>query len=222
MSDKILTVNPNEVEYKLEEANWGYVNTNKRSDDVGFGNVSVFPVLYSYVADCCYLPSLGESYRHLMALHCDKKYKRDHRAYRRAKKLVQDFYRDLHTYGLLGQTTEISVVTYQKGLDLRYNIDYVIGLSSSFMDDYQTKYELVGVQATMMHPRNWKKKGVDFRKVKFGRRQRRGNIKSWEGPMYWLTNRDRPYAKSIGSVWLFGQEHVRDLMDKIGGLRDNH
>lgn len=213
---KIQTVNPHEVEYKLRKANWGYTNTQSRSDDVGFANVGVFPILYLYVIQERQVPDLDAMLHHLMHF-CEPHYRQDKRAHTRAKKLVQDFCRDLHTFGLLSHTPDIASVSYQKGMDLRYNVDYLARLLSSLVDSYHIGSEEIGVQASMMHPKRWDRLGDSFLALKSHRRSNRTQVKNWDGPLYWLTNKDRPYAKSIGGVWLFGEAHIHDLMDEIKG-----
>ncbi len=46
------------------------------------------------------------------------------------------------------------------------------------------------------------------------RRVRRG-AEEWSGRLYWMTNRDRPYATSVAGCWLFGSEHVNDLIEEL-------
>ena len=186
---KILSVNPDEVEYQLK------------------------PVLYKYIVNNGKASDADTLLAHLMS-HCDPRYIDDERALNRAKKLVCDFYRDLHTYGLLSHEPFFASVAYQKGLDLRFNVDYVVEVRSLILDRCLNPTRENAVQSAMMAPWNWDKED-NFINLKRRRRIRRGNMKEWTGPIYWLTNKDIPYACNAGGTWLFGSKHISALVEEI-------
>ena len=213
---RIFSVHPEAVEYELRQISGDYNNSKTRSDDIGFAHTAAIPVLYKYTVKIARTPSYDELLSHLMQ-YCEEKYRNDPRAEARARKLVKDFYRDLHTFGLLTHGPIFASVAYQKGLDIRYNVDFLASLQKPMLIQCLEPQESVGVQAAMLHPRNWEKEGEDFIDLKQRRRRKRRETIEWKGKTYWLTNKDRYYDKAIGGVWLFGPDHIRDLVEEIKG-----
>ena len=75
----------------------------------------------------------------------------------RALKLTMDFYRDLHTMGLL--SLKFASVVYERGLDISYNVDYKVTLKKhlfAFMGNSGILDTPIGIASAMQHPRNWR------------------------------------------------------------------
>jgi hypothetical protein len=197
-----------EVIYHLDRCPFRYPSNAEVDDIHGFGHIGVIPELFSYMAARGRFPAMDEMYRLLMEKHCDARYREDHRVMRRAQKLCLDFARDMHTKGLLDVCDLFGCVEYQKALDLGYNVDFVAGLASYLIF---VGRKSVAVQAKMRA--KWD--GPDrWDGIKADRRRRRGGM-VWKGRVYEITNRARRYAKNVAGVWLFGEEHVRDLAREI-------
>lgn len=216
MDLRIFIPNKDEVLFQLGKSNWGYVND--RGTDWAFCNMAVYPTLFNLVVTRGAIPSLSDAVSYLCSARLDtddREYSdRDKRAiFARAKKLTQDFYRDLHTMGLL--SSKFGNVIYQKGLDIGMNIDFEAMLKSYLFNMRATAAvpSVVGIQSAMMHPREWRKPNNHIHN-KEKRRQSRGAT-PYSGKVFWLTNQTRPYASSVGGVWLFGDKHVSDLIEDI-------
>lgn len=216
---RIFNPNPDEVIYQMSKADFRYTNTKSRSDDVGFGKVAVIPALFNFTIQTGKVPRPDECVAHVMTL-VDSRYTSDLRAKKRAQKLTLDFYRDLHTLGLLGP--HFAHVTYQKGHDIRLNVDFLAALKSYILELCGVDISSIAVQAKMFHPREWAKvennvpgNYIELHEQRRLRQSSNKEIMEWDGPLYYISNQNRPYHKSVNSVWLFGSGHVHDLMEQI-------
>jgi hypothetical protein len=207
----IYSVRADEVEFRLEHAPFRYPTKADPADpELGWGHVAVIPELFEWVTNEGDLPSVESTAVYLMSL-CNPRYAERPLVRRRGEKLVLDFFRDLHTYGLLCECSLFGQVVYKKALDVT-NIDYLARLRARWAAHWGFN-EPVAVQA-MMRAR-WFADGDAWSVVKEERRGRRGNAPAWDGKLYLLTNRQRPPWKQIAGVWLFGPQHIRDLADEV-------
>lgn len=214
MDLRIFIPNRDEVIFKLEESDWGYIND--KDTDWTFANMAVYPTLFNLIVTNGEILPLHDAVVHLCKTRVeadDKEYSIDDKnaIYKRAKKLTQDFYRDLYTMALL--SSKFGNVIYQKGLDVGMNIDFEAMLKSHLFMNVPDAPGVVGIQSAMMNPREWRKPRNHIHN-KERRRKSRGST-PYEGKVFWLTNQTRPYALSIGGVWLFGDKHVSDLIEDI-------
>lgn len=124
--------------------------------------------------------------------------------YERANKLVLDYCRELHTYGLLSMSVFFSHVLYEKASDVSKNLDY----SAALMTDYSE----VGIQAAMRA--GWRQENYD--KWKEYRRDARKNNEMFIGPLFYLTNKSikADICPKTG-VWLFNNQHIENLIETI-------
>lgn len=201
--------NPSEIVYRLTEANWKYVND--RGSDFAYSNVTAIPLLFAYVVERERMPSAADCANYLWGFRAKALIKtgRDNELARmRTRKLVQDFFRELHTFGMLAQSNLFGSVRYAKAEDIDLGVDYTAILSTKLAVDS----DRLGIQSAMRV--NWK--NDQFTKIKEGRRGSRGSEKKWTGPIYWITNENRR-EESVGGVWLFTPEHVQDLVEEILG-----
>jgi len=122
----------------------------------------------------------------------------------RAEKLVLDFCRELHTFGLLSMNMFFDHVFYEKVSDLSMNLDY----SASLVDNPTE----IGVQASMRY--NWNDSTYD--KWKQNRRNAKKENREFEGPLFYLTNKEVKHSicQNTG-VWLFNQKHIDSLIETI-------
>lgn len=212
-----VSINPEEVVYWLGEAAFRYPRTKNTDQYKGWGKVAVIPKLYNFTVHRKAFPGPGVAMKLLM-LHCDPRYHKNERVIRRGQKLYMDFAREMHTMGLLQRCPLFGYVEYQKALDLNYNVDYIASLLSSLIAENANLSGEIGIQAAMRM--RWPDgDGEDAWEKKKAHRRRRRGAKEWKGPLFWLTNRHRPYAQEVNGCWLFGPEHVADLASEIRGER---
>lgn len=208
----LLALNSDDVIYELEKATFKYYND--RSTDWVFSDKSFFLTCYEYIISCRQIPSLDEIEKHIIGtlIGWQKYQDQDQEAIRtRTRKLVMDFFRDLHTMGLLASHFS---VFYEAELDTGFNVDYVVVPKKYNPKFVNTPQLQLGIAAAMQHPRQWRNSEVNDISIKKKRRGRR-NCKEWKGKLFWLTNRTRPFSNAINGVWLFGPEHINDLIDDI-------
>jgi len=199
---------PQDVEFRLKEAGWKYINN--RAGDFTYAQFAAIPALFEYVVECKRVPPLLDLAKHLWqfrakGIRTDKDIEL---AKGRTRKLVQDFYRELHTFGLLAQSTIFGSVRYAKVEDITLGVDYTAVLSLAI----PSNEEAIGIQAAMRD--NWT--NDVFTSMKQARQNRRNSSEKWDGPIYLLTDKHRSHV-SLGGVWLFTQDHVNDLMYEIIG-----
>jgi len=206
----VYSVRADEVEYRLEHAQFKYPTLAEADPELGWGHIAVIPELFDWVTQEGDLPTCDQTAQFLMAL-CDPRYAHLPLVRRRGEKLVLDFYRDLHTYALLCGCELFGQVVYRKALDIS-NVDYLARLRSRFAAFWGFN-DALAVQAQMRA--KWPVEGDAWARVKAERRERRHQLPLWEGKVYFLTNRDRPPWKQISRVWLFGPRHIRDLADEV-------
>lgn len=207
-----LVVNPREVEWIMQQATFRYPRSDAAEQYAGWSTVPVIPELYNWTAQRNRLPRPDEGVHYLLEIADDAADIANERIIKRGQKLYLDFCREMHTLGLLQHCDLFGYVSYQKCLDLRYNVDYVAALLSSL----QQAADQVGIQSAMR--KDWTHD--IWSQIKNARRQRRQDTVDWDGPLFWLTNETRPYAKAISGCWLFGPSHVSDLADQIRGTKE--
>lgn len=208
---------PSEVIYKLSR----YANKyppNKYCKDAAFAHVTVIPNLFDYVDHLGDLPTPDVLYNHIMTTYCDKRYwnekNKDTYAEWRGVKLVLDFYREMHTYGLLIQSGLFGFVKYGKALDINLNVDFLVRILS-YLVAMVHKNPKAGIQAMMRSKHQWST-GDKWSLIKAERRARRTQgVVQFEGDIYYLTNKDIPFDKNVNGVWLFGLQHVKQLREQI-------
>lgn len=213
-------VKPDEVLYKLQNSGVQYPTRrrtgglNVASINRGYAHATVIPLLYEYVQSQERLPDTTACARWLYDTHANEIEKA---AYRkevrwRTVKLVLDFYRELHTFGLLAAHDYFGLVRYAKVDDVNLGVDYTAEVSERHVSDL----DKIGVQAAMGYGRAYDKSGY-FQSLKARRKRlRNGASPAWDGPIHWLTNESRPavYDRTSG-VMLFSDQHVQDLVDEV-------
>ena len=96
---------------------------NVRQINFGYQHVAVIPALYAYITELQQVPTPEEACRHLWPLReVDDKRKEETRE--RTIKLVLDFFRELHTFGLLAKHNAFGLVTYAGATDVDLGVDY--------------------------------------------------------------------------------------------------
>lgn len=206
-----VSVNPDEVVYWLQLADFTYPR-NRDADPVhGWSKFAVIPGLYNWTAQHRRFPSAAEGVQFLMD-KCEAPYKKDPGVVNRAHKLYMDFAREMHTMGLLQRCPILGYVEYQKALDLGFNVDYIASVVSYLLKAGHTADSQVGIQAAMRAQRI--EGGDPWDLLKQARRSRRGS-KEWEGKLYLISNRERDPWRKVNGCWLFGPDHIKDLANEI-------
>lgn len=220
MNDLILfSINPDEVVEKLHTCNLGRYENPREYDPVlkrwvyptdwAFRENTAIPLLYRYVAenDRHWTPDRLKNY--LIHLRTQQPIfppqgRSETDIEKRANKLVLDFCRELHTYGLLSICRKLAHVKYEKIKDVQRNVDYTACLSK--------KRELFGVQASMRN--NWNDQQFD--RMKRRRRNCYVDNMPFTGPLFFLTNKDIPGKRCAKTgTWLFTDDHIENLVEEI-------
>lgn len=202
---------PDEVLYKLSKAANVYP-PNKYVKDYAFAHVTVIPNLFDYVDRLGDLPEPDQLYQYIMKMYCPDEYKDDSFSEWRAIKLVFDFYREMHSFGLLIRSGLFGFVKYGKALDVNMNVDFLVRLKTFLQENYIGKSG-AGVQCMMRS--NWRD-GDIWEAIKQSRRMRRNaGANEFEGKIYPMTNRNIPCAKKVKGVWLFGEKHIKELREMM-------
>jgi len=211
---RIFYPDPDEVVYQLERSPMKkYAFSHNPGDDFGFASVAAMPILYRYTIQLKKVPTILNSVNHLVKFAEPHRDDQGGQIKMRAYKLIQDYFRELHTFGLLAQ--EFASVSYEKGLDIGYNVDFVTQLRSRLVNQLYRKVDQIGIQAQMMHSKRWRGQGRNFLDIKARRRAKRQQRKEWDGAIFYLTNKSRRAARIVNGVWLFGEDHVSDLVDEV-------
>lgn len=208
------SVNPDMVVYELSRTPWTYPTRMEADQKRGWRDHAAIPGLFALANHLRRFPRADEGRSYLLAHIDDPSLLMDPRVVRRGEKLYMDFARDMHALGLLQRCSLFATVLYQKALDLRYNVDYVVDLMPWM---YEEREEQCGIQSAMRSKYEWSH-GDKWTVTKAGRRER-NNVMEWEGPLYWLTNKTRPPAQAPQRCWLFGEAHINDLAEEIRGHR---
>ena len=212
---------PGEIEMQLRLTHIVYPR-NVRQINFGYQHVAVIPALYAYVTELQQVPTPEEACRHLWPLReVDEKRKEETRE--RTIKLVLDFFRELHTFGLLAKHNAFGLVTYAGATDVDLGVDYTARmgmLKTAWMALASSRIaKEVGIQAQIGGKSSYDPDGR-YQQVKRCRKERRGAGR-WDGPIYFLTNANRPALISKPSnTWLFTWQHIGDLVDEI--IRPNN
>ncbi|MBA7592799.1 hypothetical protein ES708_34993 [subsurface metagenome] len=169
----------------------------------GWAKVPVWPRLWEYA-----IPKTGKSEfpspDDMVEFLLDLADEGDSGIKHRAQKLVMDFIREVHAYALLFDSGRFYYVTYQRVMDLQYNIDFEV-----LPKELESP---VGIQTAMR--RIWK--ADTWRQIHEERRRRRG-AKNWEGPIFWMTNRRIEAEELPNKLWLFKTHHVQEVILEIKG-----
>lgn len=203
--------NPGDIVYKLEKSPFSYPHGRQ---DKGFAKFSAIPNLWKLMCENRHFPSPDEGKRFLLE-HADphelELYSEE--VNRRAEQLYFSFAREMHTFALLHEEESFGSVFYHDDLDFS-NVDYVVELSERVWN--LEKPAKIAIQSKMralwFGQRPEDEDPFDTRKRK--RREQRGE-KEWRGKIYLLTNFGREPACKPSGCWLFGPDHVKDLVDTI-------
>jgi len=206
---------PSEIAYKLDQTEFKYPKGVKFIN-AGYRDTPVIPTLYNVVCDMAAVPIPRVLMRHLWVNHRDSDLRESQRkeVIDRTVKLVFDFYREIHLFGLLAKNGAFGLVKYSKATDISLAIDYLVSLASHI--SVFVPYSQTGIQAAIGAPRAYRADGY-FQRIKEGRRKQRGD-KSWSGEVRWITNETIPAVRTKSKVLLFTDEHVRELVDGIKGV----
>jgi uncharacterized phage-associated protein len=209
----MIAVNPLAIEICLNKADFDYPFKGVASFGKGWNNFPVIPALYRKFCELGRPLFPDEAMKYLMD-HCDPRYRNDETVKRRGQKLYLDSCRELHTWGLLLQCPVLASVRYQKALDIKMGVDF---LASLLLKLRTTDTDMIAIQSMMRgnFPPDWTPENDRFNTIKRGRQQRRNNNDQWNGPIFYLTNKKRPYYKSIHKCWLFGPQHIFDLAEEL-------
>ena len=212
MSTLIWCPNPTDIESRLGQTRVKYPK-NVRAVNYGYAGVQVIPTLYGYVSEQGEVPTVEAMCRHLWQYHEDDP-KREEEAQRRTEKLVLDFYRELHTFGLLVRHDAFGLVRYSKAVDIDLGVDYLARISQVLLRTAPRTPSQIGIQAAM-GARHAFEAGGYYQQQKARRKSARG-AQGWHGPLYWLTNEHRPATVVQPSgVWLFTRRHIADLVEQV-------
>jgi hypothetical protein len=215
-------VKHSEVLYKLQQSGIKYptfkrTGMHMRDINAGYKNAPVIPLLYGYVQTQGRLPAPELCARWLYDNHADETEKRTERkeVIQRTIKLVLDFYRELHTFGLLASNDFFGVVRYAKVDDIDLGVDYTAEVSEA---QQLITLDKIGVQAAIGDARAYTREGY-FQPVKAARKlTRTGGALKWDGPIHWLTNEFRRAAyEPVSGTLLFTEAHVADLVEEVAG-----
>lgn len=167
----------------------------------GWSDIPVWPQLWAYVRNTkTGFPPPDDMVSFLLGLTSE----RNDGIECRAQKLVMDFVREVHAYALLIESRAFHYVSYQKILDLQYNIDFEV------LPKGQERP--VGIQAAMRA--SWNRD--IWSRIHDNRRHRRG-AEDWLGKLFWMTNRQSEAEKLPNRLWLFTIKHVQDVILEIKG-----
>lgn len=212
MAVSIWCPNPDEVVYRLRQSTKVKYPKNVKNVNFGYSHIMVVPTLYDYVISAGDVPEVETTCIYLWNLR-ERDPKREEEARQRTFKLVLDFYRELHTFGLLATHGAFGLVSYAAATDVDLGIDYLGRLS-------RVRFHLaqpgeVGIQSAIGGRES--RLGGRYQVLKAARKVGRG-AHTWTGPLYWLTNETRPaMIERQTGTWLFTREHVADLIDSITG-----
>lgn len=201
--DRVVAFEPSYIRRHALMATFTYPKGVDANPILGWANVPVFPELWGYIGraqDQQRCPSLDELVGYLMA-RCEAP-RPDIKIRRRAEKLVMDFTRDWHAYALLFHSKQFDWVSYSRAQDLDSNIDFL-----ALPKGPKTP---VAIQAAMRA--NWSRD--IWTDLKQERVRRRGGD-YWNGPLYWMTNRNVPVERLPNGLWLFTMEHVDEVVAAI-------
>lgn len=217
MDTMIWAPDPGEVEYKLTHTSVSYPK-NVREINFGYAKVQVIPTLYKYVCSQGEVPEVNGLCKYLWQFH-EFNPEREAEAKLRTEKLVLDFYRELHTFGLLAKHNAFGMVRYSKATDIDMGVDYLARISQMILSMTPRTPKEVGIQSAIGAKHAYSADGY-YQSLKNNRKVSRG-AKAWDGPVYWLTNENRPALVSKPSgVWLFTYLHIADLVEEISGAKD--
>jgi len=205
---------PQEISYKLDKTDLKYPR-NVKYINAGYKNTPVIPSLYNVVCQMEEVPVPDILMRYLWDNHRDKDLQESQRkeVIDRTIKLVFDFYREIHLFGLLAKNGSFGLVKYSKATDISLAIDYLVSLASHI--SVFVPYSQIGVQAAIGAKRSYKQNGY-FQRIKQERRKRRGD-KKWSGEVKWVTNEKTPAVRTKSNVLLFTGKHVKELVCDITG-----
>lgn len=222
MMTELWHVKHGEVLYKLQRSGIKYPTKKRTGMDIrninaGYGHTAVIPLLYEYVVQQRVgLPYPQQCATWLYENHANvvERERHEKEVKWRTVKLVLDFYRELHTYGLLVAHDFFGSVRYAKAHDIDLGVDYTAYVSEL---NRVIGLDKVGVQAAIGSNKAYAINGY-FQKLKAGRKASRNCGAAWDGPIHWLTNENRSaeYERESG-VLLFSSGHVQDLVDEIAG-----
>lgn len=225
INPKIVVFKSEEVIYELGKASFSYPR-NRRECDFAYSpkyvNEPFFPACYNYVCNHGCVPSINKLARYMYDNHsfCAKNEPTNTQrkcVVERTKKLVMDFFRDLHTLTLLSD--RFGSVFYEKGNDINLNVDYTTVLKSYLMHWLASGNEYdIGIAAAMMSHFEWQKQ-ENYIQVKKERRRQRAEEKAidgqFNGEIFQLNNETRGHKTKVKGCWLFGKEHIDDLLSDI-------
>ncbi|MDP2950253.1 MAG: hypothetical protein Q8P22_12030 [Chloroflexota bacterium] len=201
--DAGIALHPTYVRQRALAAGFTYPSRAEQEPLAGWSDFPVWPSLWRYVYDCLQgsgFPPLDELVGYLMAMTRSPLDDAGIRA--RAQKLVMDFTRDIHAYALLIHSGRFGAVSYERILDLGYNVDFRVRM--------QTELTAVGIQTAMRA--SWGNE--PWTAIKEERRRRRGD-KEWTGEIVWMTNRRIPAEHLPNKLWLFTMGHVDEVVAAI-------
>lgn len=215
---RIWSPNPNAVAYELEKTSKVphyravFKTKDRYKKDKGFATVAAIPILFSYASGLDSFPSVEDASIYLYKF-CEPEYKHTQDAKNRTIKLTYDFFREMHTYGLLTQNNAFGKVGYEAGKDLGYNVDFTATLQSYLSHFVKSNDNNdFGIQSTVRASFN-----VDYDVVK-ARRRSKNEMKEWRGQVFELSNRtNKTIERTRSGVWLLTQKHIHQLIEEITG-----
>ncbi len=199
-------VNPLEIIKNLTHCRFNYPSNSETEQYRGWSNFPAIPALYNWTVENSRPPRSEEGVNFLLDNADDNVNIKSIRIIKRAQKLYMDWCREMHTLGLLQNSNLFSFVSYQKALDMESNVDYLVCLLSVGYN-----YEKVGIQSAMRC--NWNNE--TWCEVKEKRSKRRGDKSSYNGSIYWLTNRVIKHDFGPNGCWLFNENHIKELAKEI-------
>jgi hypothetical protein len=195
-------INPLEIENNLRKADFTYPKRIDAEQFSGFSKTPIIPALYDWTVKHMRPPNPDEGVYFILSNADDGTDVFDSRIICRAQKLYMDFCRDIHTLGLLQKCDLFGFVSYQKALDIRYNVDYIVRI---LLSDKQA-----GIQSAMRY--NWN--NDLWTKIKEGRKANREEVQ-WDGKIFWLKNDLIPHMNGPNKCWLFNDKHIIAIAEEI-------
>jgi hypothetical protein len=214
VSTLIWSPDPGDVEMRLREEKKYKYPANARKINLGYGSKAVVPLLYGRVCELGDLPGIADMCNYLWQFREDVDKRHLFEVKMRTIKLVIDFYRELHTFGLLVKHPAFGLVRYKGAVDVDLGVDFIVRLSKVYTHWSSIGDIEIGVQAQCRLWPNGNEPDVLSAKKEWRKRRRGAGV--WEGSLYHLTNRQRPalVIRPI-SAWLFTPDHIKDLVKEI-------
>ena len=205
-----------DIRYEMENSEIRYPPNNPLWNDY-YRHVAVFPELYSFLLSAQRVPAPDECAAYLLNKFYYDSLVRGAQSelegvLGRTHKLVLDWFRDLLLSALL--VDRFGSCFYETVNDKGFNVDFVVRLKPFIKGLEYVQPTDIGICAAMMSRPQWDRLGSDWLTRKMESKQKRGYEK-WPGDSFAVSNRATPHSEEINGVWLYGSQHVDQLLKDV-------